>query len=139
LSEQTRGGFFGNFLTGVTIMTFMQFLLDVMIIFIFIMWFWLLITIMGDLFRRDDVGGFGKVIWIIFLVLLPYLGVFAYLLTQGHGMAKRNQAQAEAARDQLRSIVGFSAADELAKLDKMKADGSITAAEHTSMRARLVG
>ena len=120
-------------------MPFMQFLLDVMIIFIFIMWFWLLITIMGDLFRRDDVGGFGKVIWIIFLVLLPYLGVFAYLLTQGGGMAKRNQAQAEAARDQLRSIVGFSAADELAKLDKMKADGTITAAEHTAMRARLVG
>lgn len=132
-------GVFGDFLTGVTIMTFMQFLLDVMIIFVFIMWFWLLITIMGDLFRRDDVGGFGKVIWIIFLVLLPYIGVFAYLLTQGGGMAKRNQAQAEAARDQLRSIVGFSAADELAKLDKMKADGSITAAEHTAMRARLVG
>lgn len=120
-------------------MTFMTFLLDVLIIFVFIMWFWLLITVMGDLFRRDDVGGFGKVIWVIFLVLLPYLGVFAYLLTQGGSMAKRNQAQAEAARDQLRSIVGFSAADELAKLDKLKADGTITAAEHTAMRARLVG
>ena len=117
----------------------MTFLLDVMIIFIFIMWFWLLITVMGDLFRRDDVGGFGKVIWVIFLVLLPYLGVFAYLLTQGGGMAKRNMAQAEKARDQLRSIVGFSAADELEKLDKMKAAGTISAEEHTKLRANLLG
>jgi hypothetical protein len=54
-------------------------------------------------------------------------------------MAQRNQAQAKEARDQLRSIVGFSAADEIAKLDKLKADGSITAAEYTTMRARLVG
>lgn len=120
-------------------MTFMTFLLDVMIIFIFIMWLWLLITVMGDLFRRDDAGGFTKVIWIVALVLLPYLGVFAYLLTQGSGMAKRNMAQADAARDQLRSIVGFSAADELEKLTKVKAGGTITDAEYTAMRARIVG
>ena len=119
-------------------MTVMTFLLDVMIIFIFIMWFWLLITVMTDLFRRDEVGGFVKVLWIIFLVLLPFLGVFAYLLTQGSGMAKRNMAQAQAARDQLRSIVGFSAADEIEKLDKLKAGGSITADEYTAMRGRLV-
>ena len=66
-------------------MKFMTFLLDVMIVFIFIMWFWLLITVMADLFRRDDAGGSAKVIWIVALVLLPYLGVFAYLLTQGSG------------------------------------------------------
>ena len=120
-------------------MTFLQFLLDVMIIFVFIMWFWLLITVMSDLFRRDEVGGFAKVLWIIFLVLLPFLGVFLYLLTQGSGMAKRNMAHAEQARDQLRHIVGFSAADEIEKLDKMKAAGTITAAEHTAMRARLIG
>ncbi|WP_207790566.1 SHOCT domain-containing protein [Polymorphobacter fuscus] len=117
----------------------MTFLLDVLIIFVFIMWFWLLITVMGDLFRRHDVGGFAKVIWVIFLVLLPYLGVFAYLLTQGSGMARRNMAQAEKARDELRSIVGFSAADELEKLDRLKAAGSISADEHASLRARLVG
>jgi Phospholipase_D-nuclease N-terminal len=119
-------------------MTFMTFLLDVLIIFIFIMWFWLLITVMSDLFRRDDVGGFGKVLWVIFLVLLPYIGVFAYLLTQGSGMALRNQAQADKARDQLRSIVGFSAADELKKLDELKAAGSISADEYKKMRGRLL-
>ena len=120
-------------------MTFMTFLLDVMIVFVFIMWFWLLITVMGDLFRRDDVGGFAKVVWIIGLVLLPYLGVFAYLLTQGSGMAQRNMVQVQAAHDQLRSIVGFSAADEIDKLDRLKTGGSITAGEYTTMRARLVG
>lgn len=120
-------------------MTFMTFLLDVMIVFVFIMWFWLLITVMGDLFRRDDVGGFGKVLWVIFLVMLPYLGVFAYLLTQGGSMAQRNIAQADKARDQLRSIVGFSAADEIEKLDRLKAAGNITADEYTRLRARALG
>lgn len=120
-------------------MTFMTFLLDVMIVFVFIMWFWLLITVMSDLFRRDDVGGFGKVLWVIFLVLLPYLGVFAYLLTQGGSMAERNQAQAEKAREQLRSYVGFSPADEIEKLDKLKAAGTISADEYSKLRARALG
>jgi hypothetical protein len=119
-------------------MTFMTFLLDVMIVFIFIMWFWLLITVMGDLFRRDDIGGFGKVLWVIFLVLLPYLGVFAYLLTQGGSMAQRNLAQAEKAREQLRSFVGFSPADEIEKLDKLKAAGTISADEYSKLRARAL-
>lgn len=120
-------------------MTFLGFLFDVMIIFIFIMWFWLLITVMSDLFRRDDIGGFGKVLWVIFLVLLPYIGVFAYLLTQGSSMAKRNMAAAEKAQEQLRSFVGFSAADELEKLDKLKAAGTISAEEFARLRARAMG
>lgn len=102
------------------------------------MWFWLLITVMGDLFRRDDVGGFGKVLWVIFLVVLPYLGVFAYLMTQGGKMAERNAANAARVRDQLRDIVGFSAADELEKLDKLKANGTISAEEYGRLRARAV-
>lgn len=110
-----------------------------MIVFVFIMWFWLLITVMSDLFRRHDVGGFGKVIWVILLVVLPYLGVFVYLLTQGKGMAERAQAQHSAAREQLRSIVGFSAADEIEKLEKLKAAGTISADEYTALRARALG
>jgi hypothetical protein len=119
-------------------MPFFAFLLDVMIIFVFVMWFWLLITVMGDLFRRDDVGGFGKVLWVIFLVFLPYLGVFAYLITQGGKMAERNAANAARARDQLRDIVGFSTADELEKLAKLKADGAISGDEYARLRARVV-
>ena len=63
-------------------------------------------------------SGFAKVLWVIAFVLFSYLGVFAYLLTQGRGMAERNQAQANEAREELRHIIGFSAADEIVKLDK---------------------
>ena len=88
--------------------TFTNFLVNVLSIFVFIVWFWLLITVLADLFRRDDTSGFAKVMWVIFLIILPYIGIFAYLLTQGGGMALRNQQREKAARDQLRHIVGFS-------------------------------
>jgi len=120
-------------------MTFATFLLDVFIVFLFIMWFWLLITVFGDLFRRDDISGFGKVLWIIALFVLPYLGIFVYLLSQGGSMAERNQAQAAKAREQLRSVVGFSAADEIEKLEKLKAAGTISADEYTKLRQRALG
>lgn len=118
--------------------TFGNFLTNVFVIFIFIVWLWLLISVFSDLFRRSDISGGGKVIWVIFLIVLPYLGVFAYLLTQGGGMSERSEAQAKKARDEVRSAVGFSAADELVKLDQLKAKGSITDAEYARMRARLV-
>jgi len=104
----------------------------------FVLWIWLLISVFSDLFRRDDISGGAKVIWVIFLIILPYLGVFAYLLTQGGGMAERNQAQATKAREEMRNIVGFSAADEIRKLDELKAKGSITDAEYQKLRARLI-
>jgi hypothetical protein len=118
--------------------TFTNFLADVFSVFMFILWFWLLITVSGDLFRRTDVSGLGKVGWVILLIVLPYIGIFAYLLTQGRGMGERDQARAKHAREELRQVVGFSAADELEKLDKLKAAGSISAEEHTRLRARLV-
>ena len=114
------------------------FFVNVAVIFIFVMWFWLLITIIGDLFRRSDVGGFGKVLWILLLVLLPFLGVFLYLLTQSSGMAERSNAQMVKAREDLRQVVGFSAADELEKLARLKREGTITDAEYATMRAKLV-
>ena len=58
-------------------------LVDMIWIFMFIIWFWLLITIFGDIFRSEDLGGFGKTLWIIFVILLPYLGVFVYLIARG--------------------------------------------------------
>lgn len=119
-------------------MTFGTFLLDMMFIFFFVVWFWILIRVLMDLFRRSDISGVGKVLWVIFLVVLPYVGIFAYLLTQGWGMGERDAAQAEAARDQLRSVVGFSVADELVKLDQLKASGAISDAEYATLRARLI-
>ena len=118
--------------------TFWNFLVDAFVIFMFVVWLWLLVSVFGDLFRRSDISGGGKVIWVIFLIVLPYLGVFAYLLTQGGGMSERGDAQARKAREEIRGMVGFSAADELKKLDDLKAKGSITDAEYARMRARLV-
>jgi carboxylesterase type B len=85
-----------------------------------------------------DVSGFGKVAWVILLIVLPYIGIFAYLLTQGGGMAERNREQAERAQDQLRRAVGFSPADEIEKLDRLKASKSITEQEYARLRDRLV-
>lgn len=118
-------------------LTFGTFLLDALLIFLFVVWFWILIRVLMDLFRRDDISGGAKLLWVIFMVLLPYIGIFAYLMTQGWSMADRDVEQAEAAREHLRSVVGFSAADEIEKLDKLKAAGSITAAEYDTLRAKL--
>jgi len=118
--------------------TFRNFLLDALAIFVFIVWFWLLITVAADLFRRHDISGWIKAIWVIAWIVFPYLGVLAYLIFQGRGMAERNVHQAQQARDELRRVVGFSAADEIDKLDRLKKAGSISDAEFSRLRARLV-
>ena len=74
----------------------------------------------------------------IALVLFSYIGIFAYLVTQGKGMAERNAQQSQQNRDELRRIVGFSVADEIAKLDQLKKSGSITEVEYGRLRAKLV-
>src|SRR5215831_18477125 len=118
--------------------TFTNFLADAFAIFIFVLWIWLFIVVASDLFRRHDISGFGKVLWVILLIILPYIGIFAYILTQGRGMAERNRAQAKQARDELRQVVGFSAADELVKLNRLLADNSISKEEYARLRARIV-
>jgi hypothetical protein len=118
--------------------TFRNFLADVFAIFVFIVWFWLLIIVIGDLFRRHDISGWIKAIWVIALIVFPYLGIFAYMITQSRGMAERSSQQAQQARDQLRQVVGFSVADEIQKLDSLKKSGSITDQEFTRLRAKLV-
>ncbi|HME20080.1 MAG TPA: PLDc N-terminal domain-containing protein [Acetobacteraceae bacterium] len=118
--------------------SFINFLADVFAVFIFVLWFWLLITVASDLFRRHDVSGLGKTLWVILLIVLPYIGVFAYLLTQGRGMAERNNARAQQAQDDLRRAMGFSAADELEKLERLKQNGAISDQEYARLRARAV-
>jgi uncharacterized membrane protein len=119
-------------------LTFGTFLLDAIFIFLFVVWFWILIRVLSDLFRRKDISGGMKILWVVFLVVLPYIGIFAYLMTQGWSMEDREIERATAARDQFRSAVGFSVADEIAKLDKLKADGSISDDEYQKLRARLI-
>src|SRR5215475_15875888 len=118
--------------------TYRNFLMDMIAVFAFVVWFWLLVVIYGDLFRRHDISGWGKAIWVLALVLTSYLGILVYLITQGRGMAERNAQQVQQARDQLRQVVGFSVADEITKLDQLKKSGSITEAEYGRLRAKLI-
>jgi hypothetical protein len=118
--------------------TFANFLVDAFAIFIFLLWLWLLITVFSDLFRRHDISGLAKVLWVIVLVVLPYIGIFAYILTQSSGMAEREVERVKKAQDNLRQIVGFSAADELEKLDRLKSAGTISETEYSRLRARAL-
>jgi Phospholipase_D-nuclease N-terminal len=118
--------------------TYRNFLMDMIAVFAFVVWFWLLVVIYGDLFRRHDMSGWVKALWVLALVLTSYFGIFIYLITQGRGMAERNAQQAQQARDQLRHVVGFSVADEIAKLDQLKKAGSITDAEFGRLRTKLI-
>src|SRR5262245_58179850 len=114
--------------------TFRNFLADAFAIFIFVLWFYLLIIVIGDLFRRHDISGWGKAIWVIALIVFPYIAIFAYMITQSRGMAERSSQ----ARDELRRTIGFSVADEIEKLDRLKKSGSLSDQEFTRLRARLV-
>jgi hypothetical protein len=118
--------------------SFANFLVDVLAVFMFVVWFWLLIIVFGDLFRRHGISGWGKALWVIGLILFPYIGVFAYLITQANSMAERSSQQALQARDELRRAVGFSTADEITKLDQLRKSGSITSEEYARLRGRLV-
>src|SRR5215468_6381462 len=109
--------------------TYRNFLMDALGIFVFVVWFWLAITVFADLFRRHDISGWIKAIWVIAVIVFPYITVLAYLIFQARGMAERNVQQGQQARDDLRRVVGFSAADEIEKLEQLKKSGSITDAE----------
>jgi hypothetical protein len=118
--------------------TYRNFLMDALTIFVFIVWFWLLISVARDLFRRHDISGWGKAIWVIALIIFPYISVLVYLISQSRSMAEREREAVQQAREELRSVVGFSAADEIQKLDRLKQAGSISDAEFGRLRARLV-
>ena len=118
--------------------TFPNFLADVFSIFIFVLWFWLLITIFGDLFRRHDISGWGKAIWVIVLIVFSYIGIFIYLITQHRGMAERQSQRVRQARDDMRHFIGFSVADELEKLERLKNSNVISSDEYARLRARAV-
>jgi hypothetical protein len=118
--------------------TYRNFLMDMIAVFAFVVWFWLLVVIYGDLFRRHDISGWGKALWVLALILFSYFGIFAYLITQGRGMAERNAQQAQQARDELRRVIGFSVADEITKLDQLRTSGSLTDVEYGRLRAKLV-
>jgi hypothetical protein len=113
--------------------------------FMFFIWIWLLIVVFADIFRSHDLSGWAKALWVIFVVILPYLGVFVYLIARGRKMsehaAETARAQDAAARQYIQSTVnasGTSAADELAKLADLKAKGVIDDAEFERLKAKAL-
>jgi hypothetical protein len=110
--------------------------------FLFFIWIWLLITVFADLFRSHDLSGWAKAAWCIFVILLPYLGVFVYLIARGHKMAEHAaqaaQQQDAALRQYVQQAAATSPADELEKLAALKANGTIDDAEYARLKAKAL-
>jgi hypothetical protein len=117
-------------------------LLTVLEIFLLVAWFWILITIIGDLFRDHQMSGWGKAGWVLILILIPFLGSLIYLIARGEGMrerAVREQADARRHLDAyIRETAGTSPADELHKLNELKQKGAISDAEFEQAKAKLL-
>jgi hypothetical protein len=113
-------------------------------LFIWVMWIVVLIRILADIFRSHDLGGWGKALWLIFVILLPFLGAFVYLIARGQGMADRDLRQAQAHEEAFRSYVqqtagtGGGTADELAKLADLRDRGVITPAEFEAQKTKIL-
>ena len=114
--------------------------------FMFIIWIWLLITIFADIFRNKDLGGFPKALWILFVIITPFLGVLIYLIVNGNSMQERamqqSASQAKMQRDYIQEVSGSgsggSSADELAKLADLKDKGVLTDEEFAAQKAKLL-
>ena len=114
--------------------------------FLFFAWIWLLITIFSDIFRSQDLSGWGKAFWTIFVVILPWLGVLIYLIARGGSMQERAMAMAvqqeQAQREYIQQVSassgGASSADELEKLARLRDAGTITAEEFAAQKAKIL-
>jgi hypothetical protein len=114
-----------------------------LIFFAFVVWIWILFIVFADIFRRKDTSGFVKVLWIIFVILFPYLGVFVYLIAEHRGMSQRNAEQAQAAQAEMTSYIQEAAgkqspAEQIAKAKELLDAGTISQAEFDQMKARAL-
>ena len=124
---------------------FLDVLWTMVIFFVWILWFWLLFTVFADIFRRHDLSGLGKTGWIVFAILLPFLGVFIYLITQNVGMTERSLQRSRAARDRfdddIRRTAGGSGGGAAAEIDSAKQlldSGAITQAEFETLKQKAL-
>jgi Short C-terminal domain/Phospholipase_D-nuclease N-terminal len=111
---------------------FLDVLWTMVVFFLWVIWFWILITVFADLFRRHDISGWAKAAWMIFVIILPFLGVFIYLISQGQGMAERNVRMAEAAGAR------GGPATEIATAKQLLDSGAITPEEYEAIKAKAV-
>ena len=122
---------------------FLDLMWTMVIFFLWIVWFWLLFSVFADIFRRHDISGGAKTLWIIFAILLPFLGVFVYLITQNVGMTERNLQRARSQRDQFDDAVRDAAGSggAAAQIDKAKQlldSGAITQAEFEALKQKAL-
>jgi hypothetical protein len=115
--------------------TFLSVLWTMAVFFAWIVWFWLLISVFSDLFRRHDIGGGTKVLWMIFVIVLPYLGVFVYLISNHDGLTERGAQQQQAAQQR---VAPSSAAADIEKAKQLLDTGAINQAEYESLKAKAL-
>ncbi len=121
---------------------FLDVLWTMFIFFLWIVWFWLLFTVFVDVFRRHDIKGGKKTLWLIFVIILPFLGVFIYIITQNDGMTQRNLDRAKAQQAQfdkyVRESAGGGAATEIANAKQLLDQGAISQAEFDAIKQKAL-
>ena len=123
---------------------FLDVLWTMFIFFLWIIWFWLLFTVFVDVFRRHDISGGKKALWLIFVIILPFLGVFVYIISQNDGMTQRNLERAQAQKAQFDDYVkqtaggGGGAAAEIDKAKQLLDSGAISQAEFDQLKAKAL-
>jgi uncharacterized membrane protein YcjF (UPF0283 family) len=120
---------------------FLDVLWTMIIFFCWVIWIWIVITVFADLFRRHDISGWGKAAWVVFVIVVPFLGVLVYLIAQHDGMRERSvkqaQAQQHAFDEYVREAAGGSAT-EIAKAKELLDSGAITQAEFDALKAKAL-
>jgi hypothetical protein len=109
---------------------FLDVLWTLFVVFLWVIWFWILISIFGDLFRRHDISGWKKAAWVVFVIVLPFLGVLIYLVVNGQGMAERNVRSVEAA------AARAGPATEIATAKQLLDNGAITQEEFEAIKRK---
>ncbi len=117
-----------------------------MIFFLWFAWLWLLFRVFADIFRSKDMGGWGKALWSIFVILVPFLGVFIYVIVNGKSMTERDIASAQQRESEFQAYVrqtasttgGTGGADEISKLAALRDQGLLTDEEFTAQKAKLL-
>jgi hypothetical protein len=120
---------------------FLEVLWTMILFFAWVAWIWIVVTVLIDIFRRDDIGGWGKAGWVVFVIVLPFLGVLIYLIAQHDGMRERSEKQVRAQRaafdDYVREAAG-GAAGEIAKAKELLDSGAISQAEFDAIKAKAL-
>ena len=114
----------------------------ILIFFFWVIWIWILVTVLIDIFRRQDISGWGKAAWTLFVIVLPYLGVFIYLITQGTQMAERRAAEMRESKASfdgyVRDVAGSAPSDQIAKAKELLDSGAIDQAEFDQLKRKAL-